>query len=298
MEIRMKLDDKFTSTPLVRKVTVTDVITPIAPSSANISEMMIYVKGASVNYAGLKSDGTDDLTAGMPFTTGERLSFRMGTDGVNTPEIHLFADAGQTCDVLVFEYLAPGKSQVIINPVIVSIALNPSGAMNLNPNPGALTLIQAIATYDDASTLDVSHMVVWNDDNQAALQITATDPGMAGQFFTPVAQGVANVSATLDGVTSDIAVITVTDGYIVITPPDPTVAVSGTVQLTATLYTNAGTTQTDVTSLVSWSTSNPAITIDATGLVTGVSVTGYALVVVNYTDVEFYAATTGVAVTA
>jgi hypothetical protein len=81
----------------------------------------------------------------------------------------------------------------------------------------------------------------------------------------------ATVAITLTPLTGDQAIVVTLGSFtIIVTPSSPTVAISGTVQLSVTItdWNGAPTTGT-----VSWATQNPGIaTVAATGLVTGAGV--------------------------
>ena len=81
----------------------------------------------------------------------------------------------------------------------------------------------------------------------------------------------ASVAITLTPLTGDQAIVVTLGSFTVtVTPSSPSVAISGTVQLTVAITDWNGT---PTTGTVSWATQNPGIaTVDATGLVTGAGV--------------------------
>jgi uncharacterized protein YjdB len=61
---------------------------------------------------------------------------------------------------------------------------------------GATQQLTAIGTYSDGSSADISSQVIWSSDATKTVSISST--GLA----TCAAGGTANITATLDGVTS------------------------------------------------------------------------------------------------
>ncbi len=90
-------------------------------------------------------------------------------------------------------------------PVLISIAATP------NPPP-SLTLgntqqFRAIGTYSDGSTSDITSQVTWSSDNTDAA--TINNSGLA----TGVASGIANITATFNGITSPVQALVVVSYY-------------------------------------------------------------------------------------
>lgn len=156
----------------------------------------------------------------------------------------------------------------ITNATLTSIDVTPDLATVAAGNPVQLT---ATGTYSDASTADITKMVVWSSASPAV--VTVNQVGLAtGQVI-----GSSNITATL-GAVSGSEIVSVTAAVlssIVVTPVDPTVTfVSGaapTVQFTATGVNSDGST-TDMTTSVTWSS-------DAGGVATIAAGTGLATTV-------------------
>jgi uncharacterized protein YjdB len=130
----------------------------------------------------------------------------------------------------------------------------------------------ATGTYSDGSTEDISSQVTWSSDNTTVATIDSS--GLA----TAVAIGTANITATLDGVTSPAVKLTVIAGVptlvsIAVTPnPSAKLATGSTQQFVATGTYSDGSTADD-SSKVTWASANTATaTINSTGLATGVAV--------------------------
>lgn len=152
---------------------------------------------------------------------------------------------------------------------IASIAVTPGTATIA---PGATQAFTAIATYTDGTTADVTQSVSW----------TSADPNVADIDPSGVAIGLAaggpvTITATLGGVTGNaqLAVVgAVTLVSIAVTPANPSIPVGTTQAFTATA-TYSDTTQRDVTTQVTWTSSNPTIAeIDDAGVAVGLQAGG------------------------
>jgi trimeric autotransporter adhesin len=90
-------------------------------------------------------------------------------------------------------------------PVLTSIAVTP------NPPPSLTQRntqqFKAVGTYSDGSTSDITSQVTWTSDNTAAA--TINNSGLA----TGVAAGIANITATLNGITSPVQALVVVSYY-------------------------------------------------------------------------------------
>ncbi|MGA8159909.1 MAG: Ig-like domain-containing protein [Acidobacteriaceae bacterium] len=148
----------------------------------------------------------------------------------------------------------------------VSITVTPA---NPTVNAGSTQQFTATATYSDGSTQNVTAAATWS--SSATSVATINTSGLA----TAVAQGSSTITATLAGVSGTTTLTVPTAGQatltsIAITPANPSFAASSTQQFTATGTYSNGTTGT-ITSSVTWTSSNTAaVTINATGLATGV----------------------------
>src|SRR5207248_9490608 len=154
------------------------------------------------------------------------------------------------------------KSQQVQISVLVSIAITPA-----NPSipKGTTQQFTATGTYSDGSTQDLTGSATWVSSNPAVATITA------GGLASGAAQGTSQVSATSGGVTGST---TLTVGpalllSIAVTPANPSIPKGTTRQFIATgTYSDASTL--DITSSVTWVSSNPAVaTITVAGLATG-----------------------------
>ena len=166
-------------------------------------------------------------------------------------------------------------------PTLSSIAVAPASPASLIV--GSTQQFTATGTYLDGSTADLSSDVTWTSDSTPIA--TIDDFGLA----SGVTVGTANITASLNGVTSPSVPLTVTTATsatsttptttsgvtlssIAVIPNSPlSLAIGSSLHFKATGTYSDGSTA-DITSQVNWTSDNTAIaTIDSTGLVTGVA---------------------------
>src|SRR6266699_4409012 len=141
------------------------------------------------------------------------------------------------------------------NATLVSIGVTPA-----NPNlPQGLTRqFTATGTYSDFTTQDLTTQVTWSSSGAAVA--TISNAGGSQGLATSVAAGTTTITATLGGV-SGSTTLTVTAAIlstITVTPTTPSIANGTTWQFTATGTYSDFTTQ-DLTTQVTWSSSNTAV---------------------------------------
>ena len=159
-----------------------------------------------------------------------------------------------------------GSSSLSVAPAaLVSIAVTP-----LNPSIAAGQTQQFTATgaYSDGTSQDLTATVAWTSSAPAIAAINgaglATGAALGSATITAAAAGVAASSV----VTVSVAVLVA----IVITPPNRSIAVGQSQQFTATGTYSDGTTR-DLTGSAAWtSTAAGAVSINAAGLATAVTV--------------------------
>lgn len=151
-------------------------------------------------------------------------------------------------------------------PVLAAIELAP----NVSVVRGGTVQLGATGRYTDNSTATLTGQVTWNSANTA---IATVSPG---GLATGVALGSSDVTASLDGVTSNTMVLNVTPPQLVsinISAANTSLPVGTTTQFTATGSYSDGSTAA-LTSQVSWTvlpTGTTAFAISNTGLASAVS---------------------------
>ncbi|WP_193003613.1 beta strand repeat-containing protein [Aeromonas simiae] len=153
-------------------------------------------------------------------------------------------------------------SVTITDATVASLHVIPPSAMLAL---GTQLQLQAIATFSDGTTQDMSSQVAWLSDNASVLVVS-----LQGEV-SAVDVGSAHVSAKIAGVSSAPVAITVTDATvsaIQITPTTLNLAIGTQAKLTATATLSDGSVQ-DVSDQASWSSSDPTVaSISSQGLVT------------------------------
>ena len=148
----------------------------------------------------------------------------------------------------------------VTSATLVSIAIVPG-----SPSFAAGTSQQfdVVGTYSDGSTQDLTDLATFTSSNVSILDVSPN--GLA----RGVTQGSGQITAMVDGESVTTQSVTVTSAMLVsiaITPASPSLANGTTAQFTAIATFSDGTTQ-NVTTQVTWTSSNPQIlTIDQNGL--------------------------------
>jgi len=152
-----------------------------------------------------------------------------------------------------------GSTTLNVGPSLVSIQANP-------PTPTisyqTTQAFSATGIYSDNSQQTITSSVTWSADPTVA---TVAPNGIA----TPVAPGQTAITAAVGSINGS-ALLTVTSATltsITVNPPNPTIA-AGTSQQFSALGTFSDGSQQDLSTQVTWSSSDPSVTISASGLAT------------------------------
>lgn len=163
--------------------------------------------------------------------------------------------------------ISQSATLTVTNAVATALQITPtSGTLP----KGAHQQFQAVATFSDSTTQDVTPQVTWDSSDNDVVTIDLNGDAIAAN------EGNATISAQLHGVTSNQAELVVTgaqlnaDGLSITLPP-LSLPAGLTGQLAASGSYSDGSTV-DVTDEVSWSSSDPAVAIvDDSGQVTAVA---------------------------
>ncbi len=225
-------------------------VTPANPSIA---------KGTTQQFSatGSYSDGsTQDLTNGVSWSSSNLSVATITSDGLAN------GGAQGAAQISASSGVTGSTTLTVATAALVSIAITPA-----NPSipKGTTQQFTATGTYTDGSTQNLTSSATWASSSPAVATISAA--GLA----TGAAQGTSQISATSGGVTGST---TLTVGpalllSIAVTPANPSIPKGTTRQFIATgTYSDASTL--DITSSVTWVSSNPAVaTITVAGLATG-----------------------------
>jgi hypothetical protein len=172
--------------------------------------------------------------------------------------------------------LAPGST--LINANLVSFAVTPVNTFVPKSQKIKLT---ATGTYDDKTTQDISSKVVWSVDDSSVSSIS-TSGVMSNSWTGSSGVKVINVTATLNGVshTSKITITVATLTSLFVSPNTITVNPSTTQPVTVNANFSDGSTV-DVSSSVTWSSSNSAVATASLGNVSGLAL-GTATLTATY----------------
>ncbi len=171
--------------------------------------------------------------------------------------------------------MAPGSASVQASrggvtsaPVPVTVTAVQLVSIEVEPSAGSTPLgfsrqLWALGHYDNGSTQPLP-AVSWSSSDGSVATVSA-----AGLLST-VAQGTVTVSASLGGVTGSTPHTVSAPAVVAVTvqPGPVTLGVGGSTQLQAVVELSDGSAA-DVTALATWSSSDPSVSVSATGLVTG-----------------------------
>jgi len=154
------------------------------------------------------------------------------------------------------EQSPPSNEVGFITTALSSIAITPANLHILN---GATQQYTATGTLADSSMINITNFATW----QSSLTSIATISNTG--FLTTNSIGTSTISATLNSVSGNTSVVVISLVSIAITPANPTIVGGTTQQMTATgTYTDSS--QTNLTTQVTWQSSdNTKATVSNTG---------------------------------
>jgi hypothetical protein len=176
---------------------------------------------------------------------------------------------GTTTVTAIFES-AFGTAQLMVNTAtLVTIAVTPAQTLLA---PGSTVTYQAVGHYSDGSTFFISGLVTWNSTNTAVVTISA------GGVATGQSAGSSNITASYQNVTSPNASVVVTSSPLIsiAVTPSPATIPADVAQQFAAIGTFANSSTQNLTSNVTWASSQPAVATISNaagqqGLATGVA---------------------------
>jgi alpha-tubulin suppressor-like RCC1 family protein len=222
---------------------VGDTLTIVA-SEEDINGIVLF--GRTVVWA------SSDTTVAIVNTSGLVTARKIGNISITATS----GTAGGTAKVAVVAALPPSIASITVSPAPAFVVVH--GTQQLT------------ATVRDTLGRPVPGLTVtWQSNNAGVATVSSTG------LVTGIANGSAVISANIGGFlgTSNVtvqAVITLGPSSVAVAPPSATVGIGRTVLFTATATDSTGNTYPNATA--QWKSSNTAIvTIDSTGLATGVS---------------------------
>jgi hypothetical protein len=217
-------------------------------------------------------DITGDVSWSSSQTNFATVSNALGSKGEVTP-----VAVGRTTIIAQMGSVSGSTPLDVINVVVSSVAVTP----NPMPDPlsvakGSTVQYQAIATYSDNSTADVTGQATWASSGAAApTTVTITSPGGLATAVDMTSSPVT-ITATFDS-HSGTAMLSVTDAVLqTITIGSPTIARGTTYQFTAMGHFSDNTDQVLNVNQISWGSITPTVAsisnaAGSKGLASGVS---------------------------
>lgn len=144
-------------------------------------------------------------------------------------------------------------TSTVTTAALVSIAVTP---VNKTAQRQATLQYTATGSFSDNTTQDITKSVIWSSSNNSIASISnAADKGLA----TAVAAGTATISAKLGEISgsTSLTVTSVALVSIMITPRNTMLGANSSLQFTA-MGTFSDDTKRDITTEVTWSSSNPS----------------------------------------
>lgn len=247
-----------------RSATVTVTVTPRVVTGVTVTPATLPLTvGATGNLtAAVAADAGVPVT--VTWTSSSATVATVSTAGVVTA---LGVGTSQVCAVSTFDPTKQGCSAVTVSAAVVAVA-------SVTVAPAQSPLVVGDAVQLAATTRDVGgatltgRVVTWSSGTPSVATVS-----QAG-LVTAVAAGTSTITATSEGRTGTATVTvtapTPTVASVTVTPATPSINVGGTVQFNATV--NGAN---NPPSGVTWtSADNTRVTVNATGLATGVAASG------------------------
>jgi len=261
-----------TSTPVMLAVTpatlVSIAVTPTSPSIAAGTTQQFTATGT------FSDNSTQNITASANWissnTSVVSISNASGSNGLATS-----LQSGQVNIIAQISNVVSSPATLnVTQATLVSIGVTPAMP---SLAAGSTQQFSATGVYTDNSTHDLTASATWSSANTAVASISnaAGSNGLA----TTLAPGSTLVTASLYGITSPAAIMTVTPATLVsiaVTPAIPSIAAGTSQQFTATGTYTDNSTQI-LTTTATWSSSNAAVVSisnasGSNGLATGLQI--------------------------
>jgi len=255
---------------LLTVIPATIVTIEVDPFDLNIP------RGSSQQFtaAGIYSDDTViDITAEVTWSSSAASVATVG-NGTGANGIATAIAPGTATITASYQGIAGSATLTVTSPTLKSIAVTPvTSSIAL----GTSQQYNAIGTYSDNSTRDISDSVTWSS-TSLAVAVISNAGGDTNGLAISTAVGSTTVHATAGSIVSNGATLTVTSATlqsIVVTPSNATIGRKFSQQFTATGIFSDTSVQV-LTKQVTWSSSNTAVVVisnasNSSGLATGVS---------------------------
>ena len=239
-------------------------VTPDSPTIANTTTQAFAV-------IGYYNDGSTQTLTNASWSSSNPATATMNGNTAVSQQ------PGTTTITAVLNSFSASTILTVSSATLQSIAIVPA---NASMAPGTTKSFFATGTFSDGSSQNITGLATWTSSNTAV----AT---MQTNLANAVASGPTTISASYDAVTgsTSLNVSQATLTSLAITPANPVLVQGATQQLTATGTFSDGSTQ-NVTSLVTWNSSQPTVaSVGTGGLVTGQNA-GSASISATYNSVS------------
>ncbi len=243
---------QFTVTPAVL---VSIQVTPVNPTvpkglTTQLTANGIYTDQSMQNLTAVASWLPADATVAT-------VSNGPGQEGIATA-VGLSTTSTSTTITATYNGVS-GTTELTVGPAALeSIAVSPSPASTPS---GTTQQFTATGTFSDKTTQTLTSTVTWSSSDLTVATFSASGPhGLATALLTGTAT-TSNITASSNGVTSPPVVLSVTPAVLVsiaITPVSPQVP-NGLTQQFSAMGTFTGNLTRDITSQVSWISSDPTV---------------------------------------
>ena len=228
---------------------------PLVKISINRVPTTDLAVGATVNLVatGVFADGTSqDVTAQATWASSAPSVATVGDTGATKGQVTAVAAGTFTVTATVGTIVGTSTTMTVSTKKLVSIAITPSNpTLQRGLNNQAFL---ATGTYDNTTTGDVTQQATWSSSNTGVLTVVATGAN-AGRVAT-VGAGQATITATVGSI-SGTDVVTVTQPALrTITISGPSVLIVGSFDDYIATGTYADNTSADLTTTVTWSSTN------------------------------------------
>jgi hypothetical protein len=256
---------------LLTVIPATIVTIEVDPFDLNIP------RGSSQQFtaAGILSDDTViDVTAEVTWSSSAA-SVATVSNGTGSNGIATAIAPGTATITASYQGIAGSATLTVTSATLMSIAITPATS---SIALGTSQQYNAIGTYSDNSTRDISDSVTWSS-TSLSVAVISNAGGDTNGLAISTAVGSTTVHATAGSIVSNSATLTVTSATlqsITVTPTNTTIARKSTRQFTATGIFSDGSVQ-DLTTAATWSSSATTVAVisnasNSKGLATGVGI--------------------------
>ena len=253
-------------------------VTPATIIAIEVDPLDLSIPRGSIQQftaAGILSDDavidlTPEVTWSSSATGVATVSNETGFEGIATT-----ITPGTATITAAYRGLAVSATLTVTPAMLESIAISPvTSSIAL----GTFQQYNAIGTYSDNSTLDISDSVTWSS-TSLSIAVISNAGGETNGLATSTGVGSTTIKATSGSIVSNSATLTVTSATlqsITVTPTNTTIARKSTRQFTATGIFSDGSVQ-DLTTAATWSSSATTVAVisnesNSKGLATGVGI--------------------------